>query len=107
MFVVVNSENLASEIAMHHLTNVDRNTSVFEASKLMRKAGTAKLLVTRETGGNLLALGVVTARDFVTRVIAAGLDPSVLIAGDIAGFGTTNAGKAMNEDENRCTSEDH
>ena len=107
MFVVVNSENLASEIALHHLTNVDRNTSVFEASKLMRKAGTAKLLVTRETDGVLLALGVVTASDFVTRVIAAGLDPSVLTAGDIAGFGTTDAGIAMNEGQIQSTRADH
>jgi CBS domain-containing protein len=107
MFVVANSDNLAGEIAMHNLTSVDRNTSVFEASKLMRKAGTTKLLVTRETDGNLLALGVVTASDFVTRVIAAGLDPSVLTTGDIAGFGTIDAGMAMIEDENRSTREDH
>ena len=107
MIVIVDSENLASEIATHKLTNVDRNTSVFEASKLMRNTGTAELLVTRQTGGNLLALGVVTASDFVTRVMAAGLDPSVLTAGDIAGFATADTRKAIHEGGNRSPSEEH
>jgi len=40
----------------------------------------------------LLPLGIVTASDIVTRVIAAELDPAVLTAGDIAWFGMEAAG---------------
>jgi len=57
---------------------------VLEASKLMRKSGTTELLVTGVANGMLLPIGIVTANDIVTRVIATGLDPAVLTAGDIA-----------------------
>ena len=107
MFMILGANNLAGEIAMNNLTQVDRNASVLEASKLMRKSGKTELLVTREANGTLLALGVVTASDFVTRVMAAGLDPSVLTAGDIARFHmaavdatNSDAGKRYSHDDN-------
>jgi CBS domain-containing protein len=66
------------------LTRIDREASVLEASKLMRRSGTAELLVVDEANGVIIAFGIVTATDIVTRVIAAELDPAVLTAGDIA-----------------------
>ena len=72
-----------SDIINHQLTHIDWAASVLEASKLMHKSGTAELLVTGEASGLLVSLGVVTARDIVTRVIAAELDPNVLTMGDI------------------------
>jgi CBS domain-containing protein len=72
------------EIINHKLTHVDREASVLEASKLMRKAGTTELLVTVEANGILRPLGILTAKDIVTRVIATELDPAVLTTGDIA-----------------------
>ena len=62
---------------------VDRELSILEASRLMRTSGAGELLVTDPAEGTLLPVGVVTARDIVTRVVAAELDPSVLTAGDI------------------------
>jgi CBS domain-containing protein len=67
-----------------NLTHVDRELSIVEASRVMSQSGAEELLVTDQAEGALVAVGVVTARDIVTRVIAAGLDPEVLTAGDIA-----------------------
>lgn len=100
MFTIATTENVAGEIAANHLTHVDRNASVFEASRLMRNSGATELLVTRETNGRVLALGVVTAGDFVTRVIAAGLDPAVLTTGDIALLHVTEAGGSASDNKN-------
>jgi CBS domain-containing protein len=66
------------------LPQVDRDASVLEASRLMSKSGRTKLLVTHQTDGTLQPLAVLTAKDIVNRVVAAGLDPAVLTAGDIA-----------------------
>jgi len=83
--IMIHQTNLSgSEIINHKLTHIDSAASVLEASKLMGKSGAAELLVTAETGGQLVSLGIVTASDIVTRVIAAELDPTVLTMGDIA-----------------------
>lgn len=66
------------------LTYIDRNASVLEASKLMRQSGTTELLVVDKHNGGQFTFGIVTANDIVTRVIATGLDPAVMTAGDIA-----------------------
>jgi CBS domain-containing protein len=63
---------------------VDRDVTVVEASKLMREAGATELLVTDNSTGRVRPVGIVSARDIVTRVVAAELDPAVLTAGDIA-----------------------
>jgi len=72
------------EIPTRQLTYINREASVLEASKLMRKSGATELLVAEETDGMLLPLGIMTANDIVMRVIALGLDPAVMTAGDIA-----------------------
>jgi CBS domain-containing protein len=87
MITIPQTEVTDGEIVSHKLTHVDRDASVLEASKLMRKAGTTELLVTGKAHGKLLPLGLLTANDIVTRVIAAGLDPAVLTTGDIAWAG--------------------
>jgi len=66
------------------LTHIDQEASVLEASKLMRTSGATELLVVDKTDSENFAFGIVTATDTVTRVVAAGLDPAVLTAGDIA-----------------------
>lgn len=62
---------------------VDRDLSVIEASRIMRSSGSDELLVTDKAEGELVTVGIVTARDIVTRIVAAGLDPAVVTAGDI------------------------
>jgi CBS domain-containing protein len=80
-----------------NLTHVDQGLSIVEASRVMSRSGAEELLVTDQAEGALVAVGIVTARDIVTRVIAAGLDPEVLTAGDIAwsdAAGSSSAGCA-------------
>ncbi|HEY0335978.1 MAG TPA: CBS domain-containing protein [Burkholderiales bacterium] len=73
----------ANEIDRHKPAPVDRDVSVLEASRLMRSSGSDELLVTDKAAGALVPLGIVTARDIVTRIVAAELDPAVVTAGDI------------------------
>ena len=68
------------------MTLVHREASIVEASRVMRQCGTTELVVVTEADGEPQPIGVVTARDIVTRVLALGLDPAVLTAGDIASF---------------------
>jgi CBS domain-containing protein len=86
---------MGSEIINHKLTHIDCAASVLEASKLMGKSGAAELLVTGETSGQLVSLGIVTASDIVTRVVAAELDPTVLTMGDITWSGTPGTDSAV------------
>jgi len=94
------------DIVNHKLTHVDREASVLEASKLMRKSGTTELLVTVEADGVLRPLGILTAKDIVTRVIATELDPAVLTTGDIAGPGLAAADTADGAAETRRRAQD-
>jgi CBS domain-containing protein len=87
MIMIDQASVASSEIINRRLTQIDREVSVLDASKLMKKSGATELLVTGETEGQLLPLGIVTANDIVTRVIAAELDPAVLTTGDITWSG--------------------
>ena len=88
MIINLQTNVIGSDIKNRKLTHIDREASVLEASKLMRKSGSTELLVTSEANGMVLPLGIVTASDIVTRVIA---------TGDIAEFGIT-ASNATNSD---------
>ena len=65
---------------------VHSEASIIETSRLMRQYRATRLLVMAEADGAARPLGLVTADDIVTRVVAVGLDPAVLTAGDIASF---------------------
>ena len=87
MITIHHADIIGGEIMNHKLTHIDREASVLEASKLMRKSRTTELLVTDKARGTLRPIGVVTASDIVTRVMAADLDPAVMTVGDIAESG--------------------
>ena len=91
MITIQHSEVASGEIWSHKLTHIDCESSVLEASKLMRKTGTTRLLVTDRSKGLLHPLGMMTANDIVTRVMGAGLDPAVMTSGDIAESGLSSA----------------
>jgi len=64
---------------MHRVTLVNGDTSVAETAKIMTTAATT---VTREIGSVLVAtnnepVGILTERDILKKVVAAGLDPAV------------------------------
>ncbi len=105
--IMIQRTNITSdEIVNHKLTHVDREASVLQASKLMRKLGTTELLVTVEADGVLRPLGILTAKDIVTRVIATELDPAVLTTGDIAGPGLAAADSGAGAAEKLRRSQD-
>ncbi|MDP3639402.1 MAG: CBS domain-containing protein [Azonexus sp.] len=61
----------------------DRNASVTEAARLMRKNHVGALIVIGESNGASRPLGIVTDRDIVIEVIACGLDPDTILIEDI------------------------
>jgi len=80
--------DMATGIDTGNVTYVDKEASVVFASKLMRESGATQLLVIEVTADVFVTIGVLTACDIVNRVIAAGLDPAVLTAGDITWSGS-------------------
>jgi len=72
------------DLRIYQMPQVDREASVFETSRLMRASGATRVLVTDATGGNRRGIGILTADDIIRQVVATGLDPSVMTAGDIA-----------------------
>jgi CBS domain-containing protein len=72
------------EVATRLPICVDRDMTILGASDLMRCYDVDELVVTDRPGGMLVPIGIISARDIITRIIATRLDPAVLTAGDIA-----------------------
>ena len=94
MLTIQRSGDVASEIARSNVAYVDKEASVLAASKLMRESGGTQLLVTEVANGVVVGIGIVTAGDIVTRVIAMGLDPAVVTAGDITWSGSQGSARS-------------
>jgi CBS domain-containing protein len=62
---------------------IDREGSVANACRVMREQRVGELVVTEERGGTRIPIGVVSARDIVTRIVAVELDPAAVTVGDI------------------------
>lgn len=60
-------------------------TTVEVAAELMRHHHVGDLIVVEERGTRRVPLGIVTDRDIVVQVVAAGLDPKALSVGEIMG----------------------
>jgi CBS domain-containing protein len=63
---------------------VDGAATIVTASRLMRSFQVEELVVTDRPENGPVPVGIVSARDIVIRIIAAGLDPEAVTAGDIA-----------------------
>ena len=84
----------ASEHTQPRRLCVDSGMTIVVASRLMRSFQVEELVVTARWQAALIPIGIVSARDLVTRIIAVGLDPAVLTAGDIAWAGTAGGRNA-------------
>lgn len=73
------------ELCNREVVIAQRETSVLEASRLMRQYHVGDLVVVDETDGQRVPVGIVTDRDVVLEVVSMALDASVLTAGDIMG----------------------
>jgi CBS domain-containing protein len=70
-------------VGTRHAVCIDRNESVEAASCAMRIQEVDHVVVTVTEREAKTPLGIISARDIVTRVVALGLDSSVITAGDL------------------------
>lgn len=71
------------EICIRRVVIGARETSIYQAAKLMREYHAGDLVVTDEIGDKRAPVGIVTDRDIVIAVLAEGLNPEGLTVGEI------------------------
>lgn len=71
------------EICTRDVSFALRATPLNEAARLMRENHVGSLVVVDELAGQRIVVGLLTDRDIVTAVVAAGLDPGMLNVGDV------------------------
>ncbi len=74
-----------SEICNREVVIAERSLSVKETARLMRQYHVGDIVVVEGREGRRRPAGIVTDRDVVVEVVAAGVDPETLTAGDIMG----------------------
>jgi CBS domain-containing protein len=72
---------------------VTRATAVPEAARLMREYHVGDLVVIEERNGRRLPVGIVTDRDLVIEVLAAGVEPDRVCVGDVMSGELVQAGE--------------
>ncbi|HSJ81010.1 MAG TPA: CBS domain-containing protein [Thiobacillus sp.] len=73
------------EICNREVVVAEKALSVVDAAQLMRKHHVGDLVVVEEKAGRKHPVGIVTDRDIVVEVVAAGVNPDALKVGDIMG----------------------
>jgi CBS domain-containing protein len=73
------------EICNREVVVAEKGSSVVEAAQLMRMHHVGDLVVVEQRGAGRFPVGIVTDRDIVVEVVAAGVNPDALKVGDIMG----------------------
>lgn len=73
------------EICNREVVVTEKSLSVVEAAQLMRTHHVGDLVVVESKDGRRQPVGIVTDRDIVVEVVAAGVNPDALKVGDIMG----------------------
>ncbi|MCC6608807.1 MAG: CBS domain-containing protein [Burkholderiales bacterium] len=73
------------EICNRVVVVTTRNTGVGEAARLMREHHVGSLVIVDETALGRKPVGIVTDRDIVIEVVAAGVAPAAVTVGEIMG----------------------
>jgi CBS domain-containing protein len=73
------------EICNREVVVAEKALPVVDAAQLMRKHHVGDLVVVEARGGSRHPVGIVTDRDIVVEVVAAGVNPESLKVGDIMG----------------------
>ncbi|MCC6368209.1 MAG: CBS domain-containing protein [Bryobacterales bacterium] len=71
------------ELCVRQVVIASRDTSVLDAARLMRHHHVGDIVVTEESNGRRVPVGIVTDRDMVLEVLAEELDPRRISVGDI------------------------
>lgn len=74
------------EICNREVVVTEKALSVVDAARLMREHHVGDLVVVEARNGRKHPVGIVTDRDIVVEVVAAGVDPDSLKVGDIIGL---------------------
>ncbi len=87
------------EICSREVVIAERGLSVVEGARLMRTHHVGDLVVVEAQGGRTVPVGIVTDRDVVVEVVAAGVNPEALTVGDImaAGVATVRESEGLYE----------
>ena len=72
-----------SEFCHRNVVCATRDTTVTEAANLMRQHHIGDVIIVETRAGKQVPVGIVTDRDIVVEVIAAGIDPTLLKLGDL------------------------
>ena len=68
---------------VRNVVTVTRNSTITEAASLMRQHHIGALVVVDETSAGTVPVGVLTDRDVVLEIVAAGLSPAAVTVGEI------------------------
>ena len=71
------------KFCVHNVVTVTRATTIVEAATLMRQHHIGALVIVEETRGGTVPVGVLTDRDVVVEVVAAGLPFQTMRVGEI------------------------
>jgi signal-transduction protein with cAMP-binding, CBS, and nucleotidyltransferase domain len=71
------------EICTRRVVIAQRGTSIRDVAGLMREQHTGDIVVTEEAGGRQVPIGILTDRDLVIEILAEGLNPAELTAGEV------------------------
>lgn len=74
-----------SELCNREVVIAEKALSIVETARLMRRYHVGDIVVVESLAGRRRPVGIVTDRDIVVEVMAAGLAPETLTAGDIMG----------------------
>ena len=72
-----------SEFCRHEVICATRETTVTEAASMMREHHIGDVIVVERRSGKQIPVGIITDRDIVVEVVAAGMDPGALKLGDL------------------------
>jgi CBS domain-containing protein len=72
-----------AEFCNREVVCTTRNTTVLEAASLMRRHHVGDIVIVDEDGDRRWPIGIVTDRDIVVEVVAAGLDPRLVKLADL------------------------
>jgi CBS domain-containing protein len=74
---------MIGEICNRDVVIASRNTTVVAGAKLMRQHHVGNVVITDQSNGRRMPVGIVTDRDIVLEVLAQGLDPEKFSLGEL------------------------
>lgn len=71
------------DICTHHVAHIVATESLIEAAVMMRERHVGNVVVVENLDGKRRPIGILTDRDIIVAVVAAGLTPETLLVSDV------------------------